>query len=102
MGCSEAFQSLLFLTQNGWPQLLLLPSTGLDCKNRMCNFFFKCGYYFYFAATTPMCEQWSDWSECSSSETCTQGIKTRDRHCPGSPAMENEPCVNNCTIPGKL
>ncbi|XP_052090843.1 uncharacterized protein LOC127727766 [Mytilus californianus] len=49
--------------------------------------------------TMPMCEQWSEWNECSSTEACTEGVRSRERHCPDSPSLENEPCVNNCTVP---
>lgn len=49
----------------------------------------------------PVCEQWSEWNECSTSDPCTEGVRSRERHCPDSPSLEKEPCVNNCTYPGK-
>ncbi|VDI42578.1 Hypothetical predicted protein [Mytilus galloprovincialis] len=49
--------------------------------------------------TMPVCEQWSEWNECSTSDPCTEGVRSRERHCPDSPSLEKEPCVNNCTLP---
>ena len=48
-----------------------------------------------------MCEQWSEWGDCSTDVPCTQGIRSRERECPGMSPIENEPCVTNCTIPSK-
>lgn len=49
------------------------------------------------SATTPYCETWSDWSDCSS-QNCEQGQRTRQRKCPDV-KTEDEPCIGenvNC------
>ena len=49
-------------------------------------------------ATIGVCGPWDDWSECSSMNMgpqCVEGVKFRERTCPGSVIdREEEPCSN--------